>query len=454
MMLIGLKNKVQRFWKVGHERTLNIKKNIVYSFLIRGMSVLTGFLLVPVTIHYVNTVQYGIWLTIASLVAWINTFDIGLSNGLRNKLANAFALNQNDDAVKYISTTYALLFIIAGASFVLFYFAGTFFNWNQLLHIPKTIGYNIWPIVIIALASFCVQFMLQPVNSILTANHHPFKASLILLGGQLLTLALTYLLAKYTSGNLIILVVIAAGSPIFVLLFSTIYFFKTSLKQFAPEFSFVDFKSAKSLLNTGGVFFFIQIGALILYETDNIIITRTLGPNEVTVFNIAYKYFSIITVVFLIFINPYWSAFTDAYAKDDFAWIKQSIKKMRKLWLAFLLLTLILYLFSQVFYRFWIKEKVEVPDMLSLSVAVSAVLQAWMVIHSYFLNGVEKLRVQLILVIGAGIVNIPLSVWLINRIGVSGTVVANIIVMVIINIFITWQTSLVINKKATGIWSR
>ena len=144
----ALKSKIKNFLKSGHERTLNIKKNIIYSFLIKGLSVLIGYSLFPLTIHYVNSVQYGLWLTIASMVAWMNTFDIGLSNGLRNKLAEAIALNDNENIKKYVSTTYLLLLLIASAAFGLFFIGGSFFNWNQLLQLKNTINFNIWPVVL------------------------------------------------------------------------------------------------------------------------------------------------------------------------------------------------------------------------------------------------------------------------------------------------------------------
>src|ERR1700744_3778520 len=116
-MISYLKSKVQNFWNGGHERTLKIKRNIIYTFLIKGGSVVIGFVLIPLTIGYVDKEQYGIWVTIASLVLWMNTFDIGLSNGLRNKMAHALAMGEKDNIVKYISTTYALLFLIAFAIF-------------------------------------------------------------------------------------------------------------------------------------------------------------------------------------------------------------------------------------------------------------------------------------------------------------------------------------------------
>ena len=454
MMSISLKNKLKSLLKTDDDLALKVKKNIVFLFLIRGLSILTGFILVPLTIHYVNPVQYGIWLTIASLVAWVNTFDIGLSNGLRNKLSQSMALNEPEKINQNISSTYGLLFIIALLIFAIAFVVGSLFNWNHLLKIPADIGYDIWPIIIIAIGFFCMQFVLQPLNSILIATHQPFKASLIALAGQLVTLFATFILIKYTSGNLLILVFVVSGSPVLALIIASCYFFSSSLKTFQPRLKFINLKSAGGLLNLGAAFFFVQMGALILYETDNILITRMLGPGSVTTFNIAYKYFSILILAFNIILTPYWSAFTAAFAKEDFSWMKRSVKKLRMIWLATSALSFLLYLFSNVFYRLWIGEKIIVPNLLSLSIAFYVVVQNWTVIHSYFLNGTGKLRIQLIMVIGTGIVNIPLSIFLIKQVGIQGTVIANILVMIFMNIFLTYQCHLLINRKASGIWNR
>lgn len=453
-MITVLRNKVQNFWNIGHERTLKIKRNIIYSLLIKGASVLIVFLLIPLTIHYVNAGQYGIWLTISSLVAWIDTFDIGLSNGLRNKTATSLALNENENIVKYISTTYALLFLIALIIFVLFYIIGSFFNWNQLLNIKGFINYNIWPIIVITLGSFCIRFVLQPITSILIATQQPFKSSLILLLGQLLTFVLIYILTIFTKSNLLILVVVVAGSPVLVLSLANIYLFGTTLRSYAPKFRFIDLKSAKSLLNVGGAFFFLQIGALVLFQTDNIVITRTLGPEEVTTFNLAYKYFSLNIIIFSIVVMPYWSAVTDAYAKNDMEWIKQSIHKLRTVWLYISVFTFVLYFFSNIFYKIWIGDTVTVPNSLSLSLAVYVLASNWAGIYINALNGIGKLRVQLILVIITTLINIPLSVLLINKVGICGTVIANIIIVVILDVFSTYQTNLIINNNAKGIWDK
>ncbi len=453
-MISFLRNKVQIFLNIGHERSLRLKRNIIYSFLIKGVSVLISFLLVRITINYINPVQYGVWLTISVLVAWMNTFDIGLSNGLRNKMAHALALGQKQDIVKYVSTTYALLLLISASIFLVFYGVGSFFNWNNLLNVKSAISYDIWPVVIVTLGAFCIQFALQPINSILIATHQPFKSSLILLLGQLLTFVVIYTLTQTTKGNLLILVIVASGSPVIVYFLTNIYLFNTELKEYAPKIRFIDKAIIKSLLKVSSAFFFIQMGALILYETDNIIIARTLGPLAVTTFNIAYKYFSVLIVIFSIIITPYWSAFTDAYAKNDMAWISESVKKMRKLWVFLSILALGLYLIAGFVYKIWIGKEVSIPSSLSFSIAVYVIVQTWQVIHAYVLNGVGKLRMQLILLIVTGIINIPLSVVLIKEVGVAGTVIANILVMIIMDIFFTYQCKLIIEQKAKGIWDK
>ena len=71
----------------GSKRTSLLKKNIAASILIKGISILSSLLLVPLTLDYVNKELYGIWLTLSSIVVWINFFDIGLTLGLKNRLA-------------------------------------------------------------------------------------------------------------------------------------------------------------------------------------------------------------------------------------------------------------------------------------------------------------------------------------------------------------------------------
>ena len=85
-------NKLKLFF-TGDNRSANVKKNILGSIFIKGISMVVSFMLVPLTIGYVSSELYGVWLTISSVLAWLSFLDVGFSQGLKNKLTEAIALN-------------------------------------------------------------------------------------------------------------------------------------------------------------------------------------------------------------------------------------------------------------------------------------------------------------------------------------------------------------------------
>ena len=107
----SLKEKLSIIFS-GDKRTAIIKKNVLGSFLIRLCSIAVSLLLVPLTLGYVSSELYGVWLTISSIVIWLGFFDVGFSLGLKNKLAEAIALNNWERGKHLVSTTYFMMFII------------------------------------------------------------------------------------------------------------------------------------------------------------------------------------------------------------------------------------------------------------------------------------------------------------------------------------------------------
>ncbi|MBE0664157.1 MAG: hypothetical protein IH597_17000 [Bacteroidales bacterium] len=81
-----LLNSFNAFFTKGHERTLRAKKNILASFIIKGLNIAIGLALVPLIINYLDPTRYGIWITLSSMIAWFGFFDIGLGHELRNRL--------------------------------------------------------------------------------------------------------------------------------------------------------------------------------------------------------------------------------------------------------------------------------------------------------------------------------------------------------------------------------
>ena len=114
-------------------RTEKAKKNIIILFMMHVFNFFSIMALVPVTIKYLGNVEYGIWLTLASILSWLINLDFGIGNGLRNKLAEAFALKDIKLARIYVSTGYSVFTIGILIAILIYFFIHGLLNWADLL---------------------------------------------------------------------------------------------------------------------------------------------------------------------------------------------------------------------------------------------------------------------------------------------------------------------------------
>ena len=104
--------QIENFFTKGNKRSLVVKKNMIGSIFIKGISILIQLILVPLTLGYLSQELYGIWLTISSIMLWLNFFDVGLTLGLKNKLSEALARNEIEKGKCLVSTTYIVMILI------------------------------------------------------------------------------------------------------------------------------------------------------------------------------------------------------------------------------------------------------------------------------------------------------------------------------------------------------
>ena len=438
----------------GHKRSVKAKKNILASFLIKGGNIAISLILVPLTIHYVNPTQYGIWLTLSSIIGWFAFFDIGFGNGLRNKFAEAIAKDDHQLARIYLSTTYAILGIIVVCLLVLFVCINPFLNWSRILNTPAGMAAELSTLALLVFSFFCLQFVLQLITTIITANQQPAKASFFNFLGSLFSLAVIFILTKTTSGNLIYLALSLGFTPVLVLTASSLWFYTHSYKKYAPAARFVKFSYSRNLMSLGLKFFIIQIAAVILYETSNLIIAQLFGPVEVTPYNVAYKYFGIIPMGMSIVMLPFWSAFTEAWIKKDIEWIKTTMKRLRLLWVVLTVVALIMLVCSNAVYKFWVGKNIFIPLSVSLAMASYVIINAWNGIHSQFINGVGKIKLQLYIALGSSLINIPLAIFLGKNLGIYGVVLSTSIISIMGAVVSPIQYNKIINNRARGIWAK
>lgn len=439
----------------GHHRSVKAKKNIIASFFLKGLSIGISLILLPLTINYINPSRYGIWLTLSSIVAWFSFFDIGLSQGLRNKFAEAKAKGNDELAQVYVSTTYGILAIIFCIVWIIFLIVNHFLNWAHILNISESMRSEVSTLAIIVFTYFCLQFVLKIITTLILANQQPAKSSLIDVLGQIFSLIFIIILVKTTEGSLIKLGIAFCVSPILVLVGANLFFFNGVFKKYRPGFSKIKFQYAKGLFNLGLVFFIIQVAGVIQYQTANIIIAQNFGTAEVTSYNIVFRYFGVLNMVFVIFLTPFWSASTEAYLKKDIQWIKNAIKKYNQLNIVMFLIGCIMLIFSENIYRLWLgKGKVDIGFYLSFWGFLYFSLTMFAGKYVFFLNGINALRIQFWACIVSPIIYVAAAIILIKyyKMGVYSLFVASVIANFNGYILSPLQYYQVVIKNKKGIW--
>ena len=187
----SLKEKLSIIFS-GDKRTATIKKNVLGSFLIRLCSIAVSLLLVPLTLGYVSSELYGVWLTISSIVIWLGFFDVGFSLGLKNKLAEAI-------------TTYFMMFIIFIPLCIIMELVIGFVDWPSFLNIDSKYNDDIVNALRAVLFFFSLNMILKVITHVIAAFQRTAFSSVFPVIGHTIALGVIYILTKTTPPSLTVL---------------------------------------------------------------------------------------------------------------------------------------------------------------------------------------------------------------------------------------------------------
>ena len=426
-MIIGSRSFKNRIDK----RSFLLIKNVVASFAIKGWSALVVLLMVPLTLKILGIYNNGVWLTISSILIWIDWMDIGLGNGLRNAVSHFVAIGDNENVRKAVSSTFFMLVVVVIPFLLILYAVIWNFDMYMALGVDAVKTENLNTILTIALTLSSMTFILKATGSFYMGLQLPAVNNLIVCLGHTLALLLTFILYMLEIHSLLMVVIVNTASLLVTWAVFFPYTFKKRYPQYSPSFKHINLNLARKLCSTGVQFFVIQICGVLLFLTTNILISKWFSPTEVTPYQVAYRYFNIAFVVFSTICIPFWNATTDAFSKHDFQWIHKASHKLDLVMMGVFLLLTVMVLVSGIVYSIWIGDDVQVPFDLSLCTAAYVFILCFSQRYSYILNGLNVLRIQLIFIIAATITFYPLA-WYVCK--TVGTVTSLVCVMCVVNI--------------------
>jgi len=437
------------------QRSSLLQKNILASFVIKGWSAVIVLLMVPATLHCLGEYNNGIWLTISSLLLWIDNMDIGLGNGLRNKVAEYLAHGEAERTRSLVSSTFAMLTcIIIPVMFVLFLLIMAGDPYLVFNATPDKTPY-LEQVLMVTVILVCTSFVFKLIGNFYMGLQLPAVSNLLIAMGQTLALIGTYIVLWSGSHSLILIALVNTASPLFIYLLAYPYTFFYKYPHLRPSFKLINFKEARAVINMGIQFFIMQISSVILFMTSNLLISNLFTPALVTPYQITYRYFSIMLVAFTVICMPFWNATTDAYERGDMQWIRNATRKLRLMIIGIIGCMIIMVILSPWVYSVWIGDDVAIDIRMSIVMAIYIFILIYSMRYSYFINGIGKLRLQLIFTTAAAVIFIPLAYLTTQW---THSIICFMIVMCMVNIpgliVNRIQFSKLINGQAKGIWMK
>lgn len=438
-------------WK---SRTGKARLNSLLLLVFKGASICISLFYVPLLLDALSEYEYAIWLTLTSVVGWLVISDIGLGNGLRNRVAENIAAGRIVKCREYISTAYVTLSALLGALVIVFLCSASFIDWAGILNAEDVNHHQLTLLVIVVFVSFCMQLALNLINSVLLAMQMPALSSGIAFGGQALSFAVVLILVKlYHINSLLVLGTAISIAPLLIYAIFTFAFYQFYEREFKPSFKCFRKDLIKDILSLGIKFFFLQLIGILLFYSNNLIITHAVGSEAVVEYNISYKYMNCIYMLFMIISTPIWSATTDAYAKGDIEWIRNTNRRLLKVVAGLGVIGLIMLFASGFVFRLWLGNDTYCNYTNLLLLLLYFLAQSLYGCYGYILNGMGKLKLQIYVTAALAALYVPMAYYSGEHMNLSGILIIFLMVQVVNCCWSMLQYNKLINGTARGIWN-
>ncbi len=388
----------------------------------RGIGIFTSLISVPLTIDYLGTERYGLWMTISSILALLGFADLGIGNGLLNAVSKADGKDDRIAAGQSVSSAFFILTIIATFFLVILFASYSFIPWQRIYNVTSDLAIKeSGPATALLIALTLINLPLGIVQRVQMGYQEGYKNQLWAIFGSL-TGFIGLLLVVYFKAGLIWLVLAVSGGPVLILLLNWFREFIWLKPWLFPQWKKFDWITGKMIIGTGTLFLILQIFAILGNSSDNLIIAHVLGTSAVASYAVTQKLFSIVLIA-QFFSQPLWPAFGEALARKDYFWARRALTRALIIGLLLsLIFGLPLLIFGKWIIGYW------AGALLIPSTFLLWGFFLWVFIASYggtlaaFNNHGILLKKQAVFHVTASIIVFSLKILLINIQGVEGVI--------------------------------
>jgi O-antigen/teichoic acid export membrane protein len=380
------------------------------------------FAIVPLTLGYLGQSRFGMWMTLNSVVVFLQIADLGLGSSLISQISRFNAEKRWTEMAHLLRDAYLLLITISTLSCAIVLMGIFFTDMRSLLGVAADISISEFRNSLAILASLAI--LLIPLNAsqpVWLGLQKGVHNGVALATGALINLVSMVTVVYGNYGFHWLLVASLSGTVLAQSISCILMAKKISSQIVGVKIGLPKILSLKNIARTGLSFLIIQICALMAYNLDVIIISHFLTASAVAEYSVTMRLFSIPSLLLGLMLTGMWPAFSDALASKDYSWIRRSFWKSLK-WslLLAVVVSAILAALAEWIVSVWTKGVIVPGFDLIVAMALWAILTAFGGNISTLLNGLGRMRFQVWMTLLFSFINVSISVVLVQYVGIAG----------------------------------
>ena len=295
--------------------------------LAKAMGLGATLLTIPVTAPYLGPERFGLFMTLCAVPQLMSFSDFGIGNGLLTELAKATGSAHRRKASTLVSSGFYMLLAIGALAIALASGICAWLPWARMLHVMNPAAQaETAPALFVFSVATAINMPLGVVQRVQQGFQEGYRSNLWLSMGNLLGLGLLLTFVHWHM-SLPWLVAAIAGGPVISGLLNWATEFLWNRRWLAPRLSQFHWSAAREIAGTGVLIFSSQAGAAILLSCPMFLLAHAAGAASVAPFSALQRMYSIFVVASSLLMTPLWPAYSEAFARGDFAWLRSTFRR-------------------------------------------------------------------------------------------------------------------------------
>jgi|UPI00047DD6BC O-antigen/teichoic acid export membrane protein len=402
----------------------------------KATAVLVNAVSLPITIRYLGQERYGFWVTISTTIMMLAVLDLGIANTLTNSISKAYAKRSEAMAKQYYATAFWATCVIAVLLGILGAAIWPHINWGRLFGLSDSVmARQAGQCAAISFSYVLLSLPLGLANKVMSGYQRVPVTNFFAMLSSVLSLGAIILVVRI-HGTVVDLMAAFCSAMLLGTILLNLWMGIRHKPRIQPTPRRFHLGAAREIMGHGMLFFVLQIAGLAVFNTDNLIIAHYLGAEEVTPYAVTWRLVGYASVLQSLLVPSLWPAFSEAYVGHDMVWIRAAYRRVMRATLLIVISTAFLIgLSGQWIIRIW-AGKAAVP-----SLALLWGMCFWVVMFSITVNqaallaATQRLQLQAVYSSITAILNLILSIVLVQRVGaigvLSGTIISYLLCVIL-----------------------